>query len=69
MLAADVQQFYCFEVLSEVLGRLTTSANNVGSLHAQLAKERQNSIIASLLFSLAGFVRSISRVCLQSVTL
>ena len=69
MLAADVQQFYCFEVLSEVFGRLTTSANIAGSVHAQLAKERQNSIIASLLFSWAGFVRFVSRVCLQSVTL
>ena len=51
MLAADVQQFYCFEVLSEMLDRLTTSADIVGSAHAQLAKERQNSIIASSLFS------------------
>ena len=68
MLAADVQQFYCFEVLSEMLDRLTTSANTVGSAHAQLAKERQNSIIASSLFSWAGFVRLSNRVRLQSVT-
>ena len=30
MLAVDVQQLYCFEVLSEMLDRLTTSANAVG---------------------------------------
>ena len=38
MLAADVQQFYCFEVLSEILARLTTPANIFGSAQAQLAK-------------------------------
>ena len=69
MLAADVQKFYCFAVLSEMLDRLTTSAKIVGSAHAQLAKERQNSIIASSLFSWAGFVRFNNRVCLQSATL
>ena len=44
MLAADVQQFFCFEVLGEMLDRLTTSANIIGSAHAQFAKERQNSM-------------------------
>ena len=69
MLAADVQQFYCFEVLSEMLDHLTTSANIVGSAQAQLAKEGRNSIIASSLFSWAGFVCLNNRVRLQSVTL
>ena len=64
MLAADVQQFYCFEVLSEMFDRLPTSANIVGSAQAQFTKERQNSIIASSLFS-----RFNNRVCFQSVTL
>ena len=63
MLAADVQQFYCFEVLSEILDPFTTSANIVGSAHDQLAKVRQNSIIASSLFS----IRFNNRDCLQSV--
>ena len=44
MLAAHIQQFYCFEVLGEMSDRLTTSAQ------AQLVKERQHSIIALLLF-------------------
>ena len=57
MLAAHIQQFYCFEVLGEMLDRLTTAANIVGSAQAQLVKGRQNSIIALLLFSWAGFVR------------
>ena len=43
-------------MLSEILDRLPTSASIVGSAQAQLAKERQNSIIASSSFSLAGFV-------------
>ena len=46
MLAADIQQFYCFELLGEALDRLTTSANIFSSTHAQLVKERQNSVIA-----------------------
>ena len=57
MLAADVQQLFCFEVLSEMFDRLITSANIFCSACAQLVRERQNSIIASLLFSWAGFVR------------
>ena len=58
LLAADVQQFYCFEVL---LVRLATSANIVGSAQAQFVKERQNSIIASLLFlELVSFVSTIA---------
>ena len=40
MLPADVQHFYCFELLSEMLDRLTTTANIVDSTHAQLVKDR-----------------------------
>ena len=69
MLAADVQQFYCFEVLSEMLDRLAIPANIVGSAQAQLAKESQNSIIVLSLFSWAGFVRLNNRILLHSVTL
>ena len=55
MLAADVQQFYCFEVLSE------KSANIVGSAHAQLAKQRQNSIIDGCCFlGLVSFFSTIA---------
>ena len=57
MLANVIQQFYCFEVMGEMLDRLTTSANTVSSAQAQLVKEPQNSIIRLLLFSRAGFVR------------
>ena len=52
MLAADIQQFYCFEMLGKMSDLSTTSTNIVRSAQVQLVKECQNSIIASLLFSL-----------------
>ena len=55
MMAANTQQFFHFEILGEMLGRLATSANIVSSAQAQFAEERQNSIIQSLLFSWDGF--------------
>ena len=39
MLAPDIQQFFCFEMLGEMFDRLATSANVVGSTHAQLVKD------------------------------
>ena len=55
--ATNAQQFYCFAVLGEMFDRLSTSVSIVGFAQAQLVEERQNSFIASLMFSRAGFVR------------
>ena len=54
-------------VLDEMLDRLTTSTSIFASTHAQFAKERQNSIIVSLLFFL-GWFRSIQQLCLLTIS-
>ena len=50
-------------VLDEMLDRLTTSASIFASTHVQFAKERQNSIIVSLLFFLGWF-----QLCLLTIS-